>query len=97
MPAPGALLGGLAFEVKLDGYRALLFPLARRWTAVRLAEELPAYFVAFDVLQAGGEVLLKQPYAARRAWLEQLCIKHALAPPWLLCRATDAGGSHRSG
>ncbi|MEU6672467.1 ATP-dependent DNA ligase [Streptomyces sp. NPDC046727] len=54
-----------------------------------LAEELPAHFVVFDVLQAGGEVLLKQPYAARRARLEELLAEYALAPPWLLCRATD--------
>ncbi|MEU6593253.1 ATP-dependent DNA ligase [Streptomyces sp. NPDC046881] len=148
LPAPGALPGGLAFELKLDGYRALLFTpnpapgpvllqsrrgaliqdrfpdlvraaaslpdglvldgelvvwagerlsfeaLQRRAasggrTAVRLAEELPAHFVVFDVLQAGGEVLLKQPYTARRARLEELFTEHALAPPWLLCRATD--------
>ncbi|MFF5536523.1 hypothetical protein ACFY71_29260 [Streptomyces cinerochromogenes] len=58
-------------------------------TAVRLAEELPAHFVVFDVLQARGEVLLKQPYAARRARLEELFTEYALTPPWLLCRATD--------
>ncbi|WP_370467533.1 GvpL/GvpF family gas vesicle protein, partial [Streptomyces capoamus] len=55
---------------------------------MRLAAEMPASFVAFDVLQAGGEVLLAEPYAARRARLEWL-FEGGVAPPWLVCRATD--------
>nr|WP_053711697.1 hypothetical protein [Streptomyces sp. NRRL B-3648] len=56
---------------------------------MRLAAEMPASFVAFDVLQAGGRLLLKEPYAVRRARLERLFTEDAVAPPWLLCRATD--------
>nr|WP_051789357.1 hypothetical protein [Streptomyces sp. NRRL S-1022] len=56
---------------------------------MRLAAEMTASFVAFDVLQAGGRPLLKEPYAVRRARLERPFTKDAVAPPWLLCRATD--------
>lgn len=38
--------------------------------AERLAERLPAHFIAFDVLQADGEERLRVPYAERRVRLE---------------------------
>lgn len=145
LPAPGAP-GGLAFELKLDGYRALVFTgggrspvlvqsrrgaliqdrfpdlvraaerlpaglvldgelvvgvaghisfealqrraASRGRTALRLAAEMPASFVAFDVLQVNNTPTLKGPYAERRARLEELFAEYAPAPPWLLCRAT---------
>ncbi|MFE4082903.1 ATP-dependent DNA ligase [Streptomyces sp. YIM B13502] len=148
LPPPGALPGGLIFQPKLDGYRALLFTpnprpgpvllqsrrgalvqsrfpdlvlaatrlpdglvldgellvweggqfsfeaLQRRaasggWTAARLAEVLPAHFVAFDILQVEGQELLQEPYERRRAKLEGLFTEYALAPPWTLCPETD--------
>ncbi|BCM65725.1 hypothetical protein EASAB2608_01059 [Streptomyces sp. EAS-AB2608] len=148
LPAPGALPGGLAFQPKFDGYRALLFTpnaapgpvllqsrrgaliqtrfpdlvqaavylpeglvldgelvvwageqlsfeaLQRRAassgrSAVRLAAELPAHFIAFDALQVDGKELLSEPYERRRARLEQLFTERALAPPWTLCPETS--------
>ncbi|MBT2511334.1 hypothetical protein J7I98_37070 [Streptomyces sp. ISL-98] len=47
-------------------------------TIEQLAEALPAYFIAFDVLQAGGEELLTEPYERRRAVLEELFRDHGL-------------------
>jgi ATP-dependent DNA ligase len=38
----------------------------------RLAEEMPATFVAFDLLALDDEVLFEQPFQARRAELERL-------------------------
>ncbi|MEU6419684.1 ATP-dependent DNA ligase [Streptomyces spiralis] len=148
LPPPGALPGGLVFQPKFDGYRALLFTpspalgsmilhsrrgafiqgrfpdlgqaagklpdglvldgelvawdgeqlsfeaLQRRAassgrTAVRLAEELPAHFIAFDVLQAGSQELLREPYARRRQKLEGLFSEHGLIAPWTLCPETS--------
>ncbi|MGI5532546.1 ATP-dependent DNA ligase [Streptomyces syringium] len=143
LPGPGALAGGLAFEPKFDGHRAILFTpsgsgepvllqsrrgaliqanfpdlvaAARQlppglvldgelvvWTEGRLsfealqrravagsravaalAREMPAHFIAFDVLQA-GEALLGCTYSERRTVLETLFTDHNLAPPWTLC------------
>jgi ATP-dependent DNA ligase len=36
-------------------------------TAARLAQEMLAHFIAFDVLQIGGQELLHFPYGERRA------------------------------
>jgi ATP-dependent DNA ligase len=38
----------------------------------RLAEEIPVRFVAFDLLEESGELLLDKPFADRRARLERL-------------------------
>lgn len=57
-------------------------------TAPRLAEEMPAHFIAFDLLQVGGRELLHEPYAERRAQLERLFAEHELAAPWTLCPET---------
>ncbi|MCC5480331.1 ATP-dependent DNA ligase [Streptomyces barringtoniae] len=144
LPPPGALPGGLIFQPKFDGYRALFFTpspargsavlqsrrgafiqgrfpdlgqaagdlpdglvldgelvvwageqlsfeaLRRRVassgrTAVRLSEELPAHFIAFDDLQADGQELLREPYGRRRERLECLFSVQGLITPWTLC------------
>ncbi|MGV9318222.1 ATP-dependent DNA ligase [Streptomyces sp. NPDC003660] len=58
-------------------------------SAAQLAEHLPAHFIAFDVLQANGQELLAEPYARRRAVLEELFTAYAVGPPWTLCPETD--------
>ncbi len=148
VPAPGALPGELRFQVKFDGYRALVFrpwpapgpvlvqsrrgslmqsrfpdlvraaedlpdglvldgelvvwagdrmsfeALQRRAvsggrTSARLAQEMPAHFIVFDLLQLGGQELLHVPYGERRARLEQLFTDRGLSAPWTLCPETD--------
>jgi ATP-dependent DNA ligase len=59
----------------------------------RLAEEMPARFVAFDLLEEEGELLLGEPFASRRERLERLVTepleltpctrKRSEADPWL--------------
>jgi ATP-dependent DNA ligase len=59
----------------------------------RLAKEMPARFVAFDVLSVGKRSLLEEPFSSRRAELEKLVGKSvqltpatrdpAEAEPWL--------------
>lgn len=56
--------------------------------AGRLAEELPAHFIAFDFLQIEGSELLGEPYLERRAGLENLFTRYGLTAPWTLCPAT---------
>ncbi|MER5781257.1 ATP-dependent DNA ligase [Streptomyces mobaraensis] len=58
-------------------------------SAARLAEELPAHFVAFDVLQDDGEELLDVPYGDRRTQLERIFAEHGLTAPWTLCPETS--------
>lgn len=58
-------------------------------SAPRLAEELPAHLIVFDVLQVDGEELLHAPYAERRARLERLFTDHDLRAPWTLCPEKD--------
>ncbi|GAA3918311.1 hypothetical protein GCM10022244_29430 [Streptomyces gulbargensis] len=38
-------------------------------SAARLAQEMPAHFIAFDLLQIDGQELLHVPYGERRAHL----------------------------
>ncbi|MYH56391.1 MAG: ATP-dependent DNA ligase [Acidimicrobiia bacterium] len=52
----------------------------------RLAEELPARLVAFDLLVDSGEVLLDQPYQSRRERLEGAV--GGLGTPWHLTPVT---------
>ncbi|WP_327360029.1 ATP-dependent DNA ligase [Streptomyces sp. NBC_01296] len=61
---------------------------ARARSAAALAGKLPAFFVAFDVLQLDGRGLLDLPYVERRARLEALFADHALTAPWTLCPMT---------
>ncbi|MFF8271393.1 ATP-dependent DNA ligase [Streptomyces sp. NPDC016562] len=78
----GAEAGRLSFEAVQR--RAA----ARSRGAAALAAKLPAYFVAFDVLQQDGQELLRLPYADRRARLEDLFTRNALGAPWTLCPMT---------
>ncbi|MFJ3164367.1 ATP-dependent DNA ligase [Streptomyces kanasensis] len=57
-------------------------------TAARLAQEVPAHFIAFDVLHIDGQELLHVPYDERRAQLEQLFTDRSLGAPWTLCPET---------
>ncbi|WP_260618006.1 ATP-dependent DNA ligase [Streptomyces sp. WAC07149] len=61
---------------------------ARARGAPALAASLPAFFVAFDVLQLDGQELLARPYAERRALLENLFAEHGLTAPWTLVPMT---------
>ncbi|WP_331725001.1 ATP-dependent DNA ligase [Streptomyces sp. NBC_00040] len=61
---------------------------ARARTAAALAARLPAYYVAFDILQADGTELLTLPYRERRRRLEVLFSARALTAPWSLCPMT---------
>ncbi|MEV5864295.1 ATP-dependent DNA ligase [Streptomyces sp. NPDC052071] len=84
----------------LDGELAVLDPhnqlsftaVQHRATAGRnaraLAAEMPAHFIAFDVLQNQGQELLNAPFAHRRDVLEALFAGHRLLPPWTLCPST---------
>ncbi|MFJ8159985.1 ATP-dependent DNA ligase [Streptomyces sp. NPDC096136] len=74
--------GGLSFE-GLQRRTA-----ARGRTAARLAPSLPAFFIAFDVLQQDEVELLRQPYWHRRQRLENLFASHRLTAPWTLCPMT---------
>ncbi|TDU73518.1 ATP-dependent DNA ligase [Streptomyces sp. KS 21] len=61
---------------------------ARARSAPALAAKLPAFFVAFDILQQDGRELLHLPYVERRARLQALFTDHALTAPWTLCPMT---------
>ncbi|MFD7096406.1 ATP-dependent DNA ligase [Streptomyces xanthophaeus] len=61
---------------------------ARGRTATALAAKTPAFFVAFDMLQADGLELLSLPYRERRRRLEVLFAARALTAPWTLCPMT---------
>ncbi|WP_412079411.1 RNA ligase family protein (plasmid) [Streptomyces xanthophaeus] len=74
--------GGLSFEA-LQRRAA-----ARARTAPALAARLPAFFVAFDVLQVDGTELLTLPHRERRRRLEALFAARELAAPWTLCPMT---------
>ncbi|MEU1939203.1 hypothetical protein ACH49O_36305 [Streptomyces coeruleorubidus] len=64
--------------------------LARRGAAAaQAAREWPAHFVAFDLVQRGGDLTV-WPYARRRAALEELFADHGLTAPWVLCPSTTA-------
>ncbi|MFE5488942.1 ATP-dependent DNA ligase [Streptomyces virginiae] len=62
---------------------------ARGRTARRgLAQSLPAFFIAFDILQQDGTELLRHSYRQRRLRLEKLFTNHRLSAPWTLCPMT---------
>ncbi|MFJ3637552.1 ATP-dependent DNA ligase [Streptomyces sp. NPDC090112] len=61
---------------------------ARARSAPALAAATPALFIAFDILQAGGDELLSLPYRERRRRLEVLFAAYALTSPWTLCPMT---------
>jgi ATP-dependent DNA ligase len=92
LPADVLLDGEL---VVWDGTRLAFEQLGRRLGrspagAARLATELPAHMVLFDLLDQGGVHWAGRPYAERRAALEALFVQHGLGPPWTLCPATVA-------
>ncbi|MFI8281060.1 hypothetical protein ACIGBH_40600 [Streptomyces sp. NPDC085929] len=53
----------------------------RARSAPALAASAPAFFIAFDILQAGGTELLSLPYRERRRRLEVLFAADALTAP----------------
>ncbi|WP_245240154.1 ATP-dependent DNA ligase [Streptomyces erythrochromogenes] len=61
---------------------------ARSRSAAALAVRLPAYYVAFDILQVDCHELLHIPYCDRRTLLQDLVADHALTAPWTLCPMT---------
>ncbi|MEU9182045.1 ATP-dependent DNA ligase [Streptomyces sp. NPDC048550] len=61
---------------------------ARGHTARELAGPLPAFFIAFDILQQDGRELLHYPYRQRRLRLEALFDAQGLKAPWTLCPMT---------
>ncbi|MFF4845272.1 ATP-dependent DNA ligase [Streptomyces collinus] len=74
--------GRLAFE-RLHGR------LQHRGTgALRLAEQWPAHFVAFDLLRLSGTDTTGLTYRRRRAALEALFTDRQLTAPWVLCPST---------
>lgn len=99
LPAARLVLDGELVIAGADGredFDALsqrIHPAASR--IERLAGEIPARYVAFDVLADGDEVLLERPFSERRARLEELadslggieptpCVREAAqAEPWL--------------
>ncbi|MFD3875648.1 ATP-dependent DNA ligase [Streptomyces sp. NPDC058623] len=56
--------------------------------APALAAVLPAFFIAFDVLQLDGIQVLDHPYWQRRRTLQDLFDHHHLSAPWTLCPTT---------
>jgi ATP-dependent DNA ligase len=65
-------------------------------SAARLARELPAHVIVFDLLEVAGEALLDRPFGERRDALERLVARRGLSAPWVLCphtrdRATAEG------
>ncbi|MGW7330917.1 ATP-dependent DNA ligase [Streptomyces sp. NPDC054840] len=78
-----AKAGRLSFE----GLQRRTAARGRRSTRA-LATSLPAFFIAFDVLQQDGSEVIGYPYRQRRLRLEALFALHRLAPPWTLCPMT---------
>jgi ATP-dependent DNA ligase len=82
LPA-GSILDGELFCFEFAELLGRLHPSRSR--VERLARETPATFVAFDLLDAGGEDVRQLPFAERRARLERLPFAH----PLHLTPATD--------
>ncbi|MFF2374947.1 ATP-dependent DNA ligase [Streptomyces xiamenensis] len=57
--------------------------------AGRLAAEQPCHFVTFDLLHQGEADLLRRPYRARRAALEQFLVKDGRPPLFELCPSSS--------
>ncbi|WP_329125104.1 ATP-dependent DNA ligase [Streptomyces sp. NBC_01353] len=77
-----ARAGRLSFEGLQSRARA------RGRHARGLAASLPAFFIAFDILQQDGMELTNYPYIQRRARLEALFTTRRLSAPWTLCPMT---------
>ncbi|MGW6859163.1 ATP-dependent DNA ligase [Streptomyces xanthophaeus] len=76
-----------ASQLSFEGLQRRTTARGRRSTRA-LAASLPAFFVAFDVLQQEGRELTGSPYRQRRLRLEALFADHRLASPWTLCPMT---------
>ena len=114
-PAGSYVLDGEIVIERADGredFEALqsrIHPAASR--VALLSSEIPATFVAFDLLAEGGEPLLDMPFAARRERLERVAAPPVRVTPlvsdpagaaaWLHeaegVIAKDAGASYRPG
>ncbi|MGQ4436641.1 MULTISPECIES: ATP-dependent DNA ligase [unclassified Streptomyces] len=57
--------------------------------AVRASEELPAYLIVYDVLEAAGVEQLARPYRECRAVLEDPFARGVLGAPFTLCPSTS--------
>src|SRR3954454_17478388 len=75
--------GGLDF----DALQLRMHPAESR--VKKLSAEIPASFVAFDVLALGDDELTTQPFAARRAALEK-ALRRAKPPIHVTPATTDA-------
>src|SRR6185369_17504087 len=92
------LLDQLPPQVVLDGELVIATPTGLNFDALqlrqhpaasrvkKLAEEIPASYVAFDLLALGKESLLDEPLRDRRAGLERLLAK--AEPPLYITPAT---------
>ncbi|MGO9873418.1 MAG: ATP-dependent DNA ligase [Acidimicrobiia bacterium] len=92
------LLAQLPDQVVLDGELVIATPSGLDFDALqlrqhpaesrirKLAVEIPASYVAFDLLALSGESLLEEPFRDRRAGLERLL--HDARPPLFLTPAT---------
>jgi DNA ligase-1 len=76
--APGAVFDGelVAYDPALAEralpFKALQQRLGRKRPTAALVAELPVAFVVYDVLAAGGALVIEESYAARRARLEAI-------------------------
>ena len=94
------LLEQLPPQVVLDGELVIATPTGLNFDALqlrqhpaesrvkKLAQEIPASFVAFDLLALGNESLLEEPLRDRRAGLERL-LKKAKSPLFLTPATTS--------
>jgi ATP-dependent DNA ligase len=64
------IIGAIEGHQDFEALQTRLHPAASR--VERLSREIPATFVAFDLLEVDGESLLGQPFDTRRAQLEAL-------------------------
>ncbi|WP_248305749.1 ATP-dependent DNA ligase [Agromyces sp. H66] len=93
LPEPCVLDGEIVVSTEASGgtrldWEALtqrIHPAASR--VERLAQETPAMFVAFDLLELGGRSLMDEPFSVRRAALETLV--EGLGHPIHITRITD--------
>ncbi|MFJ9078142.1 hypothetical protein ACIRO3_23295 [Streptomyces sp. NPDC102278] len=86
----GLVLDGELLVWDPEAGRLSFEALQRRAAAPAQAARTPAYFVAFDILQAEGVELLALPYRERRRRMEVNFTARGLTAPWTLCpMATD--------
>ncbi|MFD4767206.1 ATP-dependent DNA ligase [Streptomyces niveus] len=89
---PGVLLDGelVIWEGGRLAFERLGQRMGRRGqSAARLAEQIPAHVVVFDVLYVDDVSTQTRPYAERRSVLEGLFVPDGLRPPWTLCPAAS--------